>query len=309
MGLIDDISEKASDKIAEHVKKGSGSAVAQEKGPPAPPEQAPMGVAGVAGKDTPIMGQGMATQAGTEPQVRGNSPTMPSSPPGSPQRVLEGDQSQPINQPPTAPQNVAQVPIPNPVVANAVPNPSIPGATNMGGGGVIGTMPDKQVDPVKDAAKQPGFWQQAMDVATKTGKGLFELLGDFAAGYAHQASSPTQQRLAREHALRMQGNELQAQKDLLSMSQGFQQKQLTMDNEFRAKDQELAQAQASNTDENVKAQIQTQRDQLKQNYDLQTKQMKNQLEIANRQYGFEWLSRRMTSGGVDAMMGPMAGAK
>ena len=162
---------------------------------------------------------------------------------------------------------------------------------------------DVKTDPVKAAAAEPGFWDKVKSV----GGDIFEVLGDIAAGYSHQQSTPTQQRLAREHSLRMQGNEIQGQKDLLSIQQGFQQKQLNMENEFRTKDQALAAQIASTQDVNAKAQLQEQKDALAQ--ELQIAKMRNDTErfAAQQQYGFQFIMNRVNKGGVDALMGQSDG--
>ena len=151
-------------------------------------------------------------------------------------------------------------------------------------------------NPVAQASSKPGFWQQALDVAGKAGKSLIELIGDFAAGYSHQQSSPTEQRLTREHELRMQGNENQARKDLLSIQQGFQKQQSDLDREFQNK-------WNAARDENEKAK-------LKQDYDLTTQQLRNQsLQIQN-QYAIERLNQQIvaaqkkaTGGGFASLFG------
>jgi len=139
--------------------------------------------------------------------------------------IIPKDQQKPTDQgqgpkgpakivPPTPP----QVPAPIATPPQAMPAPIVAG--------------QPKTDPIKQAASQPGFWQQLLDVAGKAGKTLFEVLGDIGAGSVHM-STPTQQRLEREQQLRLQGNELQAQKDLASANQGFNQQlqKLQMDHD------------------------------------------------------------------------------
>ena len=120
-------------------------------------------------------------------------------------------------------------------------------------------VPEVAKDPVKAAGSQPGFWTQLLDVSKNTGRNILELLGDFAAGYSHQQSSPTEQRLAREHDLRMQGNALQAQRDLINMNQSFQGQQSALD---RALQEKLA---TDRTD--------VEKQKLQQQHDYQTQQL------------------------------------
>jgi hypothetical protein len=203
--------------------------------------------------------------------------------PGGP--AVAPDQSQPGGPPP-----IPQVPIPQAPAAAIPPQPTVAVPTPE----VIGQ--GKTADPVKEAATTPNFWQSVLDVAGKTGKGMLELLGDFAAGYSHQQSSPTEQRLAREHDLRMQGAPIQAQKDLMSINQGFQAKQAALDREFQDK-------WNSTTDANVKAQ-------LKQQHDYQSGQLSNERQQITNSYMLESMMKRFEigqgvskTGGVTGLFG------
>ncbi len=140
-----------------------------------------------------------------------------------------------------------------------------------------GTPVAEQSDPVKSAAKEPGFWDKLISAAKGTGRTLFELLGDFTAGYSHQQSTPTQDRLAREQQLRLQGNAAQTQKDLQQMQQGFQDAQNKLQREHED-------ALAKITDERERAIA-------KQNFDIQERQLKIEQERNYLSYQLEGLTR------------------
>ena len=194
------------------------------------------------------------------------------------------------------PQPVAPVAPPNPIVPETavaqaqsvkpIVQPSNTGTTSVG---PITAETSGGTGSIKEASSTPGFWQQALDVAGKAGKSLIELIGDFAAGYSHQQSSPTEQRIAREHELRLQGNEMQAHKDLLGIQQGFQKQQADLDRAFQNK-------WNATKDVNEKAK-------LKQDYDFQTQSLRNQsLQIQN-QYAIEQLNQRLMIAGKQGTTG------
>ena len=280
MGLIDQIADKASDKIAEHIKSSGGSAVQQEKTGGAVTAGAKAGAPQTMQSDVPTSitpDQKIAMQQ-AQP-VTG----FPSTNPAARELGLgETDIAPGMNYPqPAAPATVPTVPVPTPneVMGTAGPQ-AVAGTPNsnlqMAQPDAIGS--NKAVDPVKDATAKPDFWKSVMDVAGKTGKSIIELLGDFAAGYSHQTSSPTEQRLAREHDLRMQGNQLQAQKDLMSMNQGFQKQQADLDREFQNK-------WNTTTDERERAA-------LKQQYDMQTRQIEVERQQMVNNYSIAMLNLR-----------------
>ncbi len=148
-------------------------------------------------------------------------------------------------------------------------------------------------NPVKEASAAPGFWQQALDVAGKAGKSLIELIGDFAAGYSHQQSSPTEQRLGREHELRMQGNQVQGQKDLANIQQGFQKQQADLDRKLQT-----SLAGARNDIE---------REKMKQDYQYQTQSLKNQSLSLQNQYAIEMLNQQLMIAGKKGATGGFMG--
>ena len=137
--------------------------------------------------------------------------------------------------------------------------------------------PDAQKDPIKTATQQPGFWDQLLDASRTAGRNIFELMGDFASGYSHQQSSPTQQRLDREQQLRLQGNSQQAAKDLQSMEEGFQGKQQQADRDLQDK---IATASASLAGLDIKRQqLQQEHDQFIQNLSLEKMRVQNEYMI------------------------------
>ena len=198
---------------------------------------------------------------------------------------------------------VPPVAAPNPVTpetavaeAQKVPPVGAPGPASTGAGPITSEVSGGSTEAIKQASATPGFWQQALDVAGKAGKTIAELIGDFAAGYSHQQSSPTEQRIAREHELRLQGNQVQAQKDLLGIQQGFQKQQADLDREFQNK-------WNTTRDVNEKAK-------LKQDYDFQTQSLKNQsLQIQNQYQleslmkSFEIRGKQGTTGGFINLFG------
>jgi len=276
MGLIDEIAERASDKIAEHVKGQSSSA------PDIPPTAAPPDPTKL--KGIPMGPMTAETEAKKAIGNQGNTN------PAYNEMGLKETDVAPGGPPPAAPVNppVQPVAIPAPQTVQAGTTPSAPPVTPAPPV-VVGK---KAADPVKDAASTPGFWDQVMNVAKNTGKNLFELLGDFAAGYSHQ-STPTQQRLAREHELRLQGNQLQASKDLMSLNQGFQNQQNQLDREFQGK-------LAATTDANVKQQLQ-------QQYEYQRGELANQRLLAMNSYYWTALMTRMGIGSQTSKTGGVAG--
>jgi hypothetical protein len=182
----------------------------------------------------------------------------------------------PGNQPKPAQPVEAPIVTPEPVAGATQTLPPIGQVKSATGAGPVTA---EVTDSVKAASSTPGFWQQALDVAGKTGKTIMELLGDFASGYSHQQSSPTEQRIAREHELRMQGNQVQAQKDLVGIQQGFQKQQADLDRQLQTN---LAGARND-----------IEREKIKQDYQYQTQSLRNQsLQIQN-QYQIEMLNRQL----------------
>ena len=159
--------------------------------------------------------------------------------------------------------------------------------------GLAGPVTTEVSNPVKEASAAPGFWQQALDVAGKAGKSLIELIGDFAAGYSHQQSSPTEQRLGREHELRMQGNQVQAQKDLANIQQGFQKQQADLDRKLQTN---LAGARND-----------IEREKMKQDYQYQTQSLKNQSLSLQNQYAIEMLNQQLMIAGKKGATGGFMG--
>ena len=139
--------------------------------------------------------------------------------------------------------------------------------------------PDAQKDPIKTATQQPGFWDQLLSASKTAGRNIFELIGDFASGYSHQQSSPTQQRLDREQQLRLQGNSQQAAKDLQSMEEGFQGKQQQADRDLQDK---IATASQGLTGQDLalkRQQLQQEHDQFIQNLSLEKMRVQNEYMI------------------------------
>jgi hypothetical protein len=186
----------------------------------------------------------------------------------------------PVAPPPATYAPVAEATQTLPPVAEATQTlPPVGQAKSATGAGPVTTEVSGGTDSVKAASSTPGFWQQALTVASNTGKTIMELLGDFASGYSHQQSSPTEQRIAREHELRMQGNQVQAQKDLVGIQQGFQKQQADLDRQLQSN---LATARND-----------IEREKMKQDYQYQTQSLRNQsLQIQN-QYHLESLMKSL----------------
>jgi hypothetical protein len=186
----------------------------------------------------------------------------------------------PGNQPkPAQPVEAPPATTPEPVAGATQTLPPVGQAKSATGAGPVTTEVSGGTDSIKAASSTPGFWQQALDVAGKTGKTIMELIGDFASGYSHQQTSPTEQRIGREHELRMQGNQVQAQKDLVGIQQGFQKQQADLDRQLQTN---LAGARND-----------IEREKMKQDYQYQTQSLRNQsLQIQN-QYQIEMLNRQL----------------
>ena len=223
-------------------------------------------------------GRGMLPNVETHP--------LPNTNPAARLLGLQESDIAPGSTPKVPEKQIAPTETPKPVPLQINPMPEVAqggqksdsGAKAVSGPGTV-TTEVSEGDPIAKVSSAPGFWQQALDVAKNTGKTLFELIGDFAAGYAHQQDSPTEQRLAREHQLRVQGNQIQANKDLLSIQQGFQKQQADLDREFQNKWNTI-------TDERERAK-------LKQDYDLQTQQIRNQSLMIQNQYQIEQFNKQL----------------
>lgn len=138
-------------------------------------------------------------------------------------------------------------------------------------------------DPIKQAASQPGFWQQVLDFAGKAGKTLLEVLGDIGAGSIHM-STPTQQRLEREQQLRLQGNEIQAQKDMASINSGF--------------NAQLQKAQMDHDTQMQAARNDLEKQQIENNYRLRLQEIETQRQIFSLNYRWNMLAQQGSTGGA-----------
>lgn len=210
---------------------------------------------GVAGQANPQIGNAVLPAGGNVPNV-----------------LIPKDQQKATN--PPAP--VAPVPVPKPEVT---PIPLTPPQTVAAP--VVAGLP--KTDPIKEAASKPGFWSQVLDVANSTRKTLFELLGDIGAGSVHM-TTPTQQRLEREQQLRLQGNEVQAQKDLAAANQGFneqiQKLQIAHDTAMQAARNDLEKQQIEN------------------NFQLRRIEIENQRQMFQLNYRWNLLSQQGNTGGA-----------
>jgi hypothetical protein len=294
MPLIDEILSQTAAQLKDHIINGATPASQTSAKSPAAslPVQTATPASREFGKDQGTVAPGTQTPPKAVPSLPNTNPAA---------RLMGlGETDVAPGGPPPTPQPVHATPPPKlPVVAQQaapaqVQQPIAPGANDtMAVGGqdyrastidpsVAGITPS--TDPVKTAASQPGFWNQVVEVASKTGKSILELLGDFAAGYAGK-TTPTEQRLQREHELRMQGNQLQMQKDVMSIQQGFneQQNKLQMDHDtaMHAATNDLQKQQIENEFQLRKQELLNQRQMMMQNYEIA--QLNRQWQISGQQ--------------------------
>ena len=300
MGLIDAIAEKASDKIAQHtVTSQPATAVSnvspQFKNVPqgemknTPPNQVdtqrakgapvvPPETGKYAGQNT---NPALNTMGAGESDVAPGGPpeATPATPPGTPGMIATPTKpaGPVVGQKATSTTTPSGPITPGPYDSSAVGGPDYRAAT-----AGVPTQQDQKTDPVKDAASSPNFWKQLLDVAGKTGGGILEILGNIGRGLEGRPTI-TEQRLDREQQLRLQGNQLQVQKDLLSMNQGFQSQQQQLERDFQDK-------WNATTDANTKLQ-------LKNAHDEALKRLQIEQQQANNTYALAALNQRLMFGG------------
>ncbi len=280
-GLEEELKQRAAQQLAQSVTPG-GTAAAEKTG--TPPAAAPTPAAakkqpqGVTLNEQPIPIDPATGRPAVDPGIEGaKNPVVANI--GVP-NVQPTVQSSTLPAQPT--QTVGQV---TPPKANVVQNVS-PAMDAQKVSPVVAAgqqmalaepaTPDAQKDPIKTATQQPGFWDQLLNASRTAGRNIFELMGDFASGYSHQQSSPTQQRLDREQQLRLQGNSQQAAKDLQSMEEGFQGKQQQADRDLQDK---IATASQGQDLALKRQQLQQEHDQFIQNLSLEKMRVQNEYMI------------------------------
>ncbi len=294
-GLEEELKQRAAQQLAQSVTPG-GTAAAEKTG--TPPAAAPTPAAakkqpqGVTLNEQPIPIDPATGRPAVDPGIAGaKNPVVANI--GVP-NVQPTVQSSTLPAQPT--QTVGQV---TPPKANVVQNVS-PAMEAQKVSPVVAAgqqmalaepaTPDAQKDPIKTATQQPGFWDQLLNASRTAGRNIFELMGDFASGYSHQQSSPTQQRLDREQQLRLQGNSQQAAKDLQSMEEGFQGKQQQADRDLQDK---IATASQGQDLALKRQQLQQEHDQFIQNLSLEKMRVQNEymINMFNAQWqrqAFQW---------------------
>lgn len=288
--LEEELKQKAAQQLAQSVNPAPGGTAAAEKTgtpPPAAPKQPqnltvneqpipidpntgrPAADPGVAGAKNPaIANVGVPNVA---PTIQ--NPVLPPQPSQSPQKPVA----------PVAPQKSNFVQSVSPAMQAQQVSPIAAGQQTAL---AEPPLPEAQKDPISAGTKQPGFWDNLLSASQSTGRNILELIGDFAAGYSHQQTTPTQQRLDREQQLRLQGNSQQAAKDLQAMEQGFQGKQQQADRDLQDK---IATAQQTLTGQDLTIKSQ----QLKQEHDqfiqsLAVEKMRVQNEYMINMFNAQW---------------------
>jgi hypothetical protein len=261
MGLFDEIAEKASQKIADTAQAPAKGQKPQVPGQPAPStnvagqalglpesgvnpsdpslsvgkklETAPAPNTNVAGQ---ALGQGeTSVSPGDKSLAVGKQLELNPMPSTNPAQKAMGVGETDVA--PGGPKSVGMINPPPIQVAKAAASELPAVGQNIADKAVKNPDPTSQAsNPIAKASEEPNFWQKLMSVASTTGQSVFNLLGDFAMGYAgHPDLAPSMQRLKTEQALRLQQNPLQLQRDLLSIQQGFAQQQNQLDREQQLK--------------------------------------------------------------------------
>ena len=299
--LEEELKQRASQQLAQSVTPG-GTAAAEKTGTP-PPAQTPAPATAKQPQDVTLNEQPVPIDPST------GRPALDLGVAGAKNPVIANvglPNVQPTiqsatkpAQPPAQQTNVAPIAVPK---ANVVQDVS-PAMETAKASPVIAAgqqtalaepqVPEAQKDPIKAATQQPGFWDQLLNASKTTGRNIFELIGDFAAGYSHQQSTPTQQRLDREQQLRLQGNAQVAAKDLQSMEQGFQGQQQQADRDLQDK---IATAQQTLTGQDLvikRQQLQQEHDQFVQSLAVDKMRVQNEymINMFNAQWqrqAFQW---------------------